>query len=289
LILELPMKKLIIFISASFALIFGFWIYDSLIKPNLFDDELVLQLDEKLKSDKDLSKYFSNFSLSKQNDPPTTYKEYKVYSYDVLSNGNEKFMNLSDKQKRNELGKVAEAIKTITEDSLIKCGEETLCSISEILVFDLNGKTGESDSFSITYDFYKAPTEYEMEVSFYDENSKFQTRTVSANESNVLSTYKENNKKPNLEIVEKSGNIDGKYIYITGALKNNSDKTYSFIEVKVTYMDDNGNVLDTETTYVNSSDALLPNERKSFKLMTEMIGGVYSKYKVEVYDYNVGY
>lgn len=282
-------KKFIIFISVPIALILAAWIYDSLIKPNLFDDELVLQLDDKLKTDKNLSEYFSNFSLSKQDDPPTTYKEYKVYSYDVLTNGNEKFMKLSDKQKRNELGKVAEVIKTITDDSLIKCGEETFCSISEILVFDLNGKTGESDSFSITYDYYKSPTEYEMEVSFYDKNSKFQTRTVSANDSNVLSTYKENNKKPDLEIVEKSGNIDDKYIYVTGAIKNNSDKTYSFIEVKVTYMDDNGKILDTDTTYVNSSDALLPNERKSFKLMTEMIGGVYSKYRIEVYDYNVGY
>lgn len=109
------------------------------------------------------------------------------------------------------------------------------------------------------------------------------------NDSINTTNVSKGNYVPELEIVDKKGELNGDYIYVTGAVKNNSGSPFTYIEVKVTYTDDNGTILDTDWTYVNSSDALLPNERKSFKVMTEMVGQKYTKYRVEVADYDIGY
>jgi hypothetical protein len=125
---------------------------------------------------------------------------------------------------------------------------------------------------------------------YTNENDKFITESLdSTNTNNTSSKSTTKSDSPILEIVELSGKIGGDYIYVTGAVKNNSNNSNTYVEVKVTYFNDSGNVLDTENTYVNSSDLLLSNERKSFEIMTKMIGEKYSKYKVEVLDYNEGY
>jgi hypothetical protein len=69
------------FIGVSFLLIIVLWIYDSLIESKIFNDELVIELNESLNSNKELYKYFSDFSLNKQDDPSTTNEDYEMYSY----------------------------------------------------------------------------------------------------------------------------------------------------------------------------------------------------------------
>ncbi|MCM3390729.1 FxLYD domain-containing protein (plasmid) [Ureibacillus chungkukjangi] len=53
---------------------------------------------------------------------------------------------------------------------------------------------------------------------------------------------------------------------LTGTVYNRGDKGYEFIEIKISLLDYEGNIIDTDTQYVNSSDTLLPEERKRFKL-----------------------
>ncbi|WP_281868035.1 FxLYD domain-containing protein [Brevibacillus parabrevis] len=87
-----------------------------------------------------------------------------------------------------------------------------------------------------------------------------------------------------LEITEKNGKVDGDYIYVTGAVKNNGSKSLSYIKVKVTYLDVNNQVIDTDWTYAVASEGLRPNEQKYFEVMTKHRAKM-KRYSVEITEY----
>ena len=62
--------------------------------------------------------------------------------------------------------------------------------------------------------------------------------------------------------------IDGDYAYITGRVKNVSDKPISYFEIRVDYLDDDGNVLDSD--YTNDGLKLNPGEQRSFEIMSKV-------------------
>lgn len=90
-----------------------------------------------------------------------------------------------------------------------------------------------------------------------------------------------------IEIIDKKGTIRGDYIHVTGAVKNVSQTPHSYIKVKVTHLDNDGDVLDTDWTYASSED-LKPNEQKYFEIMTRYRDGM-SKFRVEVESYQWSY
>jgi len=83
--------------------------------------------------------------------------------------------------------------------------------------------------------------------------------------------YKRNNP---LEFQDIKLDREGNYIVCTGYLKNNSKLTYTFIKIKVIYYDKSNEILDTDWTYVVGSEGLAPNEKKSFKVMTDYTEGI---------------
>lgn len=89
---------------------------------------------------------------------------------------------------------------------------------------------------------------------------------------------------PELEITEKHGKIDGDYIYVSGAVKNNTQNPVYFVKIQVDYLDNSGNVVDSDWTYSNSTDGLQPNAQKYFDVMTRRYGD-YTKFKVSIADY----
>lgn len=90
---------------------------------------------------------------------------------------------------------------------------------------------------------------------------------------------------PEIEITEKHAKVDGDYIYVTGAVKNNTKSSLYYVKVKVEYLDDYKNVVDSDWTYVNSSDGLQPNAQKYFDMMTK-INGTTKNYRVSIMDYD---
>ena len=59
--------------------------------------------------------------------------------------------------------------------------------------------------------------------------------------------------------------VDGDYIYIDGSVKNISEKTIDYFEVGASFLDSNGNVLDSD--YTNNAQPLLPNTSRKFEIM----------------------
>lgn len=87
-----------------------------------------------------------------------------------------------------------------------------------------------------------------------------------------------------LQITEKSVNEDDGYWYCNGTLSNAGSKTYYYVKVKVTYYDENMNVLTTDWTYAVDSVGIKGGENQQFEIMTKVNGDV-EKYKVEVIEY----
>lgn len=64
---------------------------------------------------------------------------------------------------------------------------------------------------------------------------------------------------------ERNYEIRGKYIYVSGHVKNVSDNDINYFEVIVKFVDEDGNVLDSD--YTNDSLKLGSGEMRSFEIM----------------------
>lgn len=70
------------------------------------------------------------------------------------------------------------------------------------------------------------------------------------------------------KIEEPKANIDGNYMYFKGKIRNDGDTTVDFVKVKVEWLDDNKNVLDSDWTYAVSGEGLRPGAAKTFEIMS---------------------
>lgn len=89
---------------------------------------------------------------------------------------------------------------------------------------------------------------------------------------------------PELEITEKNAKVDNGYIYVTGAVKNNTKYPVYYVKVKVEYLDISNNVIDSDWTYVNSGDGLQPDSQKYFDMITRK-NGTTKNYRISVIDF----
>lgn len=56
------------------------------------------------------------------------------------------------------------------------------------------------------------------------------------------------------------------YTVCTGSVKNTGEKTYKFVEVKGSFKDSSGNVIDTDSTYAAGAEGLAPGEASTFRM-----------------------
>ncbi|MEI2464986.1 FxLYD domain-containing protein [Niallia taxi] len=130
-----------------------------------------------------------------------------------------------------------------------------------------------------SYLFLKENKSPESETVNSEVDTQSNVEEVSNDEKNMV-----NNKV--IEITDHKVSMDGNFITIKGSVKNNSSSPVTFVKLKVNYMDENNKVVNTEEAYVNSSDELLPDEQKSFNIMTEMIDkNDYKNYELNVVEY----
>lgn len=74
------------------------------------------------------------------------------------------------------------------------------------------------------------------------------------------------------------------YTRYVGTLTNVSDTTYYFVKVKGTFMDANGNVIDTTSTYACGDEGLEPGETTKFTLSIARDDRI-SSVQCSVFDY----
>ena len=75
--------------------------------------------------------------------------------------------------------------------------------------------------------------------------------------------------------------IEGNYVYTIGRIKNVSDKPVSYFEIKVDFLDDDEQVLNSD--YTNDGLKLNPGDMREFKIMTKW-NSDYKKYRLSIGD-----
>lgn len=74
--------------------------------------------------------------------------------------------------------------------------------------------------------------------------------------------------------------VRGDYIYINGKIRNVSNSIVTYFEVRVDFMDDIGQVLDSD--YTNDGLTLNPGDMREFEIMHRLIN--YKTYKLSIGD-----
>jgi hypothetical protein len=72
-----------------------------------------------------------------------------------------------------------------------------------------------------------------------------------------------------LKILNVSVTSNSSYTICTGTVTNNGEKSYDFVEVKGSFKDSSGTVLDTDWTYAVGSEGLDPGESTTFRLSVQ--------------------
>ena len=72
-----------------------------------------------------------------------------------------------------------------------------------------------------------------------------------------------------LDICDLEWDSNSSYTVCVGKVKNTGTKTYYYVEVKGSFEDSSGNVLDTDWTYAVGSEGLAPGESSSFRLSVD--------------------
>lgn len=209
----------------------------------------------------------------------------KSYPYVLTAYTTNDFEGLSDEEKAKKISSLSKSIDEFTgTSSLIECGKNKYCSINEIILLGYD-ENREVITYSLPYTYNGWNDDnFSTEVTYTNNAGNFETKTIYSNNGNAKVTSASGNDKT-LTISNNTAKIDGDYIYVTGTVQNNSSSPLSYIEIKVSYYNQDGEFLDTERTYVNSSDALLPEEQKSFEVMNQMVGEKYTNYKIEISDF----
>ena len=63
-------------------------------------------------------------------------------------------------------------------------------------------------------------------------------------------------------------NIEGNFMYFKGKIRNNGNATVDFVKVKIEWLDDSNNVLDSDWTYAVSGEGLRSGAAKTFEIMS---------------------
>lgn len=139
--------------------------------------------------------------------------------------------------------------------------------------------------------YYKLSEEESIElldVSWTEEKHRLELIASRASraleEEEQLEREKEEIRRNPLTIVDVSNETRNGYIIVTGAVLNRGDKPYRFIKVKVVYKDVNGNVVNTDWTYVDS-EYLQPGEQKYFEIYSPDHKDI-TQYSVQIIDYS---
>ena len=82
-----------------------------------------------------------------------------------------------------------------------------------------------------------------------------------------------------------SHTTSGKKYKVYGTVTNNTSRTVKFVKVKISLLDKDGKVIDTDTTYACGSEGLAPGESSKFDCYISKDSRT-EKFTAEIYDYD---
>lgn len=98
--------------------------------------------------------------------------------------------------------------------------------------------------------------------------------------------YSQNVSTSNLTITNKKITHNSSYTVFTATMTNNGAATYEFVTVKGAFVDKNGTVCDTDSTYAVGSEGLAPGESTSFRMSISKNRDV-TNCNVSIVDYDI--
>jgi hypothetical protein len=116
----------------------------------------------------------------------------------------------------------------------------------------------------------------------YASSSVIPTKVTSSN--SYISDYEATPPKKPFEFGDGEWDSNSMYDVFVGSVTNVSDETYRFIQVRGTFTDENGNAIDTDTTYACGDEGLRPGETTKFTLSVRKDSRI-KRIKYSVYDY----
>lgn len=87
-----------------------------------------------------------------------------------------------------------------------------------------------------------------------------------------------------IEFQETKGYNNGKYAYVEEYAKNIGETSLEYVLIRVTFIDNDGHVLDIDSTYVGSLSKLRPGDREYFHVTIKKPGKDW-RYRVELESY----
>ncbi len=108
---------------------------------------------------------------------------------------------------------------------------------------------------------------------------------MSSNSSGISNSYSYESAYSALKFSNLQVSSNSSYTICTGTVTNNGSKTYKFVQIKGSFKDSSGTVLDTDSTYAVGSEGLAPGESKTFRMSVDKNYKI-STCSVSIYDYD---
>lgn len=153
---------------------------------------------------------------------------------------------------------IKEKVYNVDKKQLYICSECRRKINQELPTAHMCDKCGAQNSYNKSYDWIYCD-------KCYDEIVKEDTRKL-------------------LEFSNLSSNSNSAYNVVTGSVTNNGNHTVYFVKVKITYTDNQHNVIDTDTAYVCGEEGLAVGETSKF-YSSVIKDSRFAYYKVEIYDW----
>ena len=106
------------------------------------------------------------------------------------------------------------------------------------------------------------------------DNNNNTTTNNSATESNT-GTNQQTNPTEKFTVLEHTTENDGYWTYVTGTIKNNTNKEYTYVQVEINLYDESGNLINSTLDNINNLEA---NGTWKFKAMAT---SEFSTYKIK--------
>ncbi|MBH0229533.1 FxLYD domain-containing protein [Halobacillus yeomjeoni] len=188
------------------------------------------------------------------------------YVFKLSASPNEDFNTLSNKEKAELAIYVGEFVMKILDSSNLSetlgCKEYQIeCSISSVWLQNM-------DSY-LEYSFEKLIQGKDFDVTVG--KSVVNNEKISIPNKNGNSVREVSNNitsEGGLELEETSCSSENGLIKAKGYIKNTGSKSYSYVRVKVSYLDSNDKTIDTDWTYGIDSQPLNPNDRRSYEILS---------------------
>ena len=133
---------------------------------------------------------------------------------------------------------------------------------------------------------YEKKISYSKYCSYHKAKQDSYLSYINNYDSTLYSNYEVTSKNEyDLKISDVKVYSNSSSTYCTGTIKNTGTDTFKFVQVKGSFKDNTGNVIETGNSYAVGSEGLAPDESTTFKIYCEK-NRLIDSCDISIYDYD---